>query len=344
MVAPELVAARDVEAIHPTHGRGSQHRAERRHDRSDDPPRRADCRYDVVSLGEVMLRLDPGRSRIRTTRTFRVWEGGGEYNVARGLRRASGCGLPSSPRSPTTRWAGWSRTSSCRAGSSVANRVGRPRRHRAHGPQRPQLHRARLRCTWRRRCLRPRQHCDLPAEAGRHRLGPPLRCARCALVPHRRNLRGALGVRRRRWSSRRWPPPRGTAPGLYDLNYRPSRCGSRSAARPRRRRSTEAIAPYVDVMIGNEEDFTASWASSRGRRREPLRARHREVPVDDRARERRRSRTSSHRYDAATVHWRPTTTGARSPGPTRRASRRPRTGRTWRSSTALEAATRSPPV
>lgn len=50
----------------------------------------ADCRYDVVSLGEVMLRLDPGEGRIRTTRQFRAWEGGGEYNVARGLRRAFG--------------------------------------------------------------------------------------------------------------------------------------------------------------------------------------------------------------------------------------------------------------
>ena len=48
------------------------------------------CRYDLVSLGEVMLRLDPGEGRIRTTRSFRVWEGGGEYNVARGLRRAFG--------------------------------------------------------------------------------------------------------------------------------------------------------------------------------------------------------------------------------------------------------------
>ena len=47
-------------------------------------------RYDAVSLGEVMLRLDPGEGRIRTTRTFRAWEGGGEYNVARGLRRAFG--------------------------------------------------------------------------------------------------------------------------------------------------------------------------------------------------------------------------------------------------------------
>jgi 2-dehydro-3-deoxygluconokinase len=49
-----------------------------------------DCRWDCVSLGEVMLRLDPGDDRIHTTRNFRVWEGGGEYNVARGLKRCFG--------------------------------------------------------------------------------------------------------------------------------------------------------------------------------------------------------------------------------------------------------------
>lgn len=49
-----------------------------------------ECMYDAVSLGEVMLRLDPGEGRIRTTRKFKVWEGGGEYNVARGLRRCFG--------------------------------------------------------------------------------------------------------------------------------------------------------------------------------------------------------------------------------------------------------------
>lgn len=49
-----------------------------------------DCRWDVVALGEVMLRLDPGDGRIHTTRTFQVWEGGGEYNVARGLKRCFG--------------------------------------------------------------------------------------------------------------------------------------------------------------------------------------------------------------------------------------------------------------
>jgi len=46
-----------------------------------------DCKYDEVSLGEVMLRLDPGEGRIRTAREFKAWEGGGEYNVARGLKK-----------------------------------------------------------------------------------------------------------------------------------------------------------------------------------------------------------------------------------------------------------------
>ncbi len=48
------------------------------------------CTYDLVALGEIMLRLDPGEGRICTARAFKVWEGGGEYNVARGLRRCFG--------------------------------------------------------------------------------------------------------------------------------------------------------------------------------------------------------------------------------------------------------------
>jgi 2-dehydro-3-deoxygluconokinase len=49
-----------------------------------------ECLFDCVSLGEVMLRLDPGEGRVHTTRQFQAWEGGGEYNVARGLRRCFG--------------------------------------------------------------------------------------------------------------------------------------------------------------------------------------------------------------------------------------------------------------
>jgi len=48
------------------------------------------CKYDLLALGEIMLRFDPGEGRVRTAREFKVWEGGGEYNVARGLRRCFG--------------------------------------------------------------------------------------------------------------------------------------------------------------------------------------------------------------------------------------------------------------
>ena len=46
---------------------------------------RQECRWDILSLGEVMLRFDPGERRIVQTRQFDVWEGGGEYNVTRGF-------------------------------------------------------------------------------------------------------------------------------------------------------------------------------------------------------------------------------------------------------------------
>lgn len=49
-----------------------------------------DCAFDQISLGEVMLRLDPGEGRIRTARQFQAWEGGGEYNTSRGLRKCFG--------------------------------------------------------------------------------------------------------------------------------------------------------------------------------------------------------------------------------------------------------------
>lgn len=49
-----------------------------------------DCAYDCMALGEIMLRFDPGEGRLRTARWFQVWEGGGEYNVVRALRKCFG--------------------------------------------------------------------------------------------------------------------------------------------------------------------------------------------------------------------------------------------------------------
>ena len=51
---------------------------------------KSQCRWDAAALGEIMIRLDPGDGRIKTTRQFQVWEGGGEYNVIRGLKRCFG--------------------------------------------------------------------------------------------------------------------------------------------------------------------------------------------------------------------------------------------------------------
>ena len=51
---------------------------------------KSQCQYDLIALGEIMLRFDPGEGRIRAAREFKAWEGGGEYNVARGLRRCFG--------------------------------------------------------------------------------------------------------------------------------------------------------------------------------------------------------------------------------------------------------------
>lgn len=48
---------------------------------------KSECMYDCISLGEIMLRFDPGEGRIRNARSFKVWEGGGEYNVTRGLKK-----------------------------------------------------------------------------------------------------------------------------------------------------------------------------------------------------------------------------------------------------------------
>jgi 2-dehydro-3-deoxygluconokinase len=48
------------------------------------------CKWDELSLGDIMIRFDPGDMRIKTARSFKVWEGGGEYNVAKGLSKCFG--------------------------------------------------------------------------------------------------------------------------------------------------------------------------------------------------------------------------------------------------------------
>jgi len=218
----------------------------------------AQCRYDIVSLGEVMLRLDPGEGRIRTARTFRIWEGGGEYNVARGLRRVFGltgavvtaladneigrlvedCILTGGLDTAFIRWVPY-------------DGVGRGVRNGLNFTERGFGVRGAL-------GVSDRGH-----------------TAACQLKPGDVDwdlLFGELGVR--------WLHTGGIFAGLsessastiieavtaakrhgtvvsYDLNYRPSlwkAIGGQAKAQEVNRE----IARYIDVMIGNEEDFSAS--------------------------------------------------------------------------------------
>jgi 2-dehydro-3-deoxygluconokinase len=217
-----------------------------------------ECRYDLVSLGEIMLRLDPGEGRVRTTREFRVFEGGGEYNVARGLRRCFGMRtavvtafadndvgrlledliLQGGVDTSFIRWVPYDGTGRTvrnglnftERGFGVRGAVGvSDRGHTAASQLRPD---------------------DVDWE----------------------HLFGTLGVRWLHTGGIYAALSEGTPDVIeaamaaahrhgtvvsYDLNYRPSlwkAVGGQARAQEVNRR----LARYVDVMIGNEEDFTAS--------------------------------------------------------------------------------------
>ena len=216
-----------------------------------------ECRYDALSLGEVMLRLDPGDGRIRTTRQFQAWEGGGEYNVTRGLRRCFGLRtavvtaladndvgrlledfmLTGGVDTSLVRWIPY-------------DGIGRTVRNGVNFTERGFGVRGAVGCSDRGN-----------SAASQLRAGD---------VDWER-IFGTLGVR--------WLHTGGIFAGLsettpdvieeamvaakrhgtvvsYDLNYRPSlwkAIGGQARAQEVNRR----LARYVDVMIGNEEDFTA---------------------------------------------------------------------------------------
>lgn len=215
------------------------------------------CKFDLLSLGEIMLRLDPGEGRIRTAREFRVWEGGGEYNVARGLRRCFGL-----------------RTAVCTAFAD--NDVGRLLEDFIlQGGVATDF------IKWMPfdgvgRTVRNGLNFTERGFGVRGAVGVSDRghSAASQLKPGDfdwDNIFGRLGVR--------WLHTGGifaalsdTTPKLvieavqkakqygtivsYDLNYRPSLWKS-IGGQKRAQEVNKEIAKYVDVMIGNEEDFTA---------------------------------------------------------------------------------------
>jgi 2-dehydro-3-deoxygluconokinase len=214
--------------------------------------------WDLVSLGEVMLRLDPGEGRIATTRQFTAWEGGGEYNVARGLRRCFGLrtaivtALADNPVGRLVedlifqggvdqrhlRWVKY-------------DGVGRTVRNGLNFTERGFGIRAALGCSDRGHTaisqLQPGQidwDAIFATEGARwfHTGGifaalsestPAV--AKEAMVSAHRN--GVIVS--------------------YDLNYRDS-LWKAIGGKARAREVNQELAPYVDVMLGNEEDFTAA--------------------------------------------------------------------------------------
>jgi 2-dehydro-3-deoxygluconokinase len=219
---------------------------------------REECRYDLVALGEVMLRLDPGEGRVRTARTLRVWEGGGEYNVARGLRRCFGLRtavvtafadnevgrlledlvLTGGVDTSLVRWVPY-------------DGIGRTVRNGLNFTERG---------------------FGLRGAVGTSDRG---NTAASQLRPEDVNWDDLFGV-----AGVRWFHTGGIYAGLspttpevieaavaaahrhgtivsYDLNYRPS-LWKGVGGHERAREVNQRLARYVDVMIGNEEDFTAA--------------------------------------------------------------------------------------
>ena len=146
-----------------------------------------------------MLRLDPGDTRIRTARTFDVWEGGGEYNVARALRRCFGLAHRSRHGARRQR-----RRTTRRVADASRRRGHHPcllaalRRLRQHVACRPQLHRTGFRIAPGSHRVRPWTHRGSGDAAGRRRLAAVVRRRGRALDAHGRHLRRPLAVHRRR--------------------------------------------------------------------------------------------------------------------------------------------------
>jgi 2-dehydro-3-deoxygluconokinase len=217
---------------------------------------RDECEYDLVALGEVMLRLDPGDRRIRTARHFDVWEGGGEYNVARGLSRCFGL--------RTGVLTALADNEVGRLIEDLVRQGGVDTRDIRWVPYDGVGHRARNGLNFTERGFGVRGALGVSDRA--HTAASLLRADDFDWE----DLFGRRGVR--------WLHTGGIFSGLsettgdvaeaamkaakangtvvsYDLNYRPS-LWQRHGGSARAQEVNRRLAGYVDVMIGNEEDFT----------------------------------------------------------------------------------------
>jgi 2-dehydro-3-deoxygluconokinase len=211
-----------------------------------------------VSLGEVMLRLDPGEGRISTARTFQAWEGGGEYNVARGLKRCIGLdtaivsALADNPVGRLVQdliYQGGVDQSHLKW--TPYDGIGRMVRNGLNFTERGFGVRAALGCSDRGHTavsqLRPGDvdwETIFGKEGARWFHTGGIFCALSDTTPEVA-LEAMQAARRH-----------GVVTS-YDLNYRAS-LWKGIGGRDKAREVNRALAPYVDVMLGNEEDFTAT--------------------------------------------------------------------------------------
>ena len=220
------------------------------------------CMWDMVALGEVMLRLDPGDVRIATARDFRVWEGGGEYNVARGLKRCFGLDtaiVTALADNPVGRL-----VEDLMLQGGVSQKyvrwvpfdgVGRAVRNGLNFTERGFGVRAALGCSDRGHtavCQLKPDDIDwkhiFESEGARWFHTGGIFCALSETTPAvaKEAMQAAKAA--------------GTVVS-YDLNYRPSLWKS-NGGKAKAQQVNRMLAPFIDVMLGNEEDFTAALGFS----------------------------------------------------------------------------------
>ena len=218
----------------------------------------AEAKWDCVSFGEIMLRFDPGFGRVRNARSFTVWEGGGEYNVARAMRKCWGkraAVVTAIPKNDI----GWLLEDFIMQGGVDMSHViwrdfdGLGKNTRVG-----------LNFTEKGFGIRPALGCSDRGNTAASQIRPG--------EVNWEKLFGEEGVRWFHTGGIFAALASNTAEAVieavqvakkygavvaYDLNYRASLWKSQGGKDAAQRINRE-IAKYVDVMIGNEEDFTAA--------------------------------------------------------------------------------------
>jgi 2-dehydro-3-deoxygluconokinase len=219
----------------------------------------SECAFDLVALGEVMLRLDPGERRLHTTRTFDAWEGGGEYNVARGLRRCFGLRtavVTALADNPVGRLI---EDLMLQGGVDLSflrwipfDGVGRDTRNGLNFTERGFGPRGAVGCYDRGHTAVSKLE---PGDIDWAAVFGPTRGARWL---HTGGVFSALSETTPLVVMEAMKAARAAGTRIsYDLNYRPSLWRS-GGGKTRAREVNRALMPLVDVLFGNEEDFSAA--------------------------------------------------------------------------------------